>query len=161
GVAEVAVSGWPERGRVEWSATRDGRDLSWWADLRQGFSQRAQVSGTGKTRLGEVIDWAVAGGAKPDGADPDLYADDIHARLALRGTRVQSLLQLAGANRTAEGELLGGFTVKGAATHPVVSGGANWVGAQLGQVQIPGAYVSLVPRKGGLPGYDADLEVQF
>lgn len=158
GVAEVDVPGWAERGRVEFATRRDGDAMTWWADGREGFAARALFDGGGKTRIGDVIAWALGSGPEPDFDDWTMFLDEMTAKIALLGTPVSSLMAMSGASVDATGELVGGFVVRGSPVTPTISGAINWIDATVADVPIEGAYFDLVAVDGG---YTTNLSLAF
>jgi len=158
GVAEFDIEGWGAPGRVEFDAVRDGPSLSFWADLREGFKQRANLGGGGATRFGEVWTWAVEGGDEPDFEDYTLFLDDMFVSGVLLGVPLDSLLALAETELDVEGELVGGVSVSGSPVQPVVEGGVHLLDPAFAGEQAEGAYLSLSPAE---QGYDLDAELTF
>jgi hypothetical protein len=158
GVAEMDVKGWSERGRLEFDLVQADGKLSFWADAREGFSTRGEISGTGTSRVDEVLAWAVSHGPEPDFEDWTLYIDDLKTKVALLGTPVESLLLAAGIDVASRGELLGGFVIQGSPMRPQIVGGVTWTDASLGNVELTGAYLGLTPLA---PGYELDFSMEF
>lgn len=158
-VLEIEVPGWEERGRVELAVDRVGEDMIYWADLRQGFAQRGRIEGSSKTRLGEVFRYVIAGeGVEPDYADYTLFADDLDVKLAALGLPLQSLVALAGYAIQADGDLLGGVRVTGGLKNPVIAGGFNVSGGNVGGVEMTGALFTLLPS---VDGFEVDARLDF
>lgn len=158
GVAELHVNGWVDPGRVEFDLVREGSSLSFWADLREGFSQRANLGGGGLTRFGEVWSWAVEGGEQPDMEDYTLWLDTMFVSGVLLGVPTRSLAAYAELGLALDGELVGGVSVSGSPMQPVVEGGLHWLDARVGTTKFDGAYLSLTPEG---EGYQLDSQLTF
>jgi hypothetical protein len=150
GVTELAVKGLGDRGRVEFDVDRSGDTLAIATDLREGFESRATIDGTCRTRLGEVIAWALGSGIEPHWDDWTLYADDLNVRVASLGTPIGTVLALADYPLDASGSLLGGALITGSPMTPTITGGLNSPDMRLGPVQLSGAYLALVPTDAGM-----------
>jgi len=158
GVAELDVPEWSVPGRMEFDVVRDGESLSFWADLREGFAQRANLGGGGSTRFGEVWTWAVEGGEEPDFEDTTLFLDNMFVSGVLLGVPVESLAALAGADLDMAGELVGGLSVSGSPVTPTVEGGLHLINPSFAGEKADGAYVSVTPVE---QGYALDAQLTF
>ncbi|HHO51051.1 MAG TPA: hypothetical protein ENK18_09320 [Deltaproteobacteria bacterium] len=148
GVMEADVEGLPQ-GRVEFDLRREADDLWLRSDVRQGLQQRAMIDGTAQTRLGEVIAWALDRGPEPELYDPELYADALEIDTTLLGVPLAGLASLLSSPVSAEGEIVGGISVTGSPTEPVVEGGLSLLEARIGGRVLDGAYASVVPSERG------------
>lgn len=157
-VAELAVPGWTDPGRIELEMLREGGSLDAFAALREGFTRRATLGGAGETRLGEVFTWALDGGEAPDLADPTLYLDQMVVSTVLLGVPVRSLMRAAGVSLPLEGEFVGGVTLFGSPWAPELEGGLHWLDGRIGRIPVEGAYFSVVPGDQGLV---VDLDLTF
>ena len=158
GLAEFVIDGWSAPGRVEFDLLREGESVSFWADLREGFAQRANVGGGGSTRFGEIWTWAVEGGEEPDFEDYTLFLDNMFVSGVLLGIPVDSLVALAGTDLDVQGEVVGGLSVSGSPVSPVVEGGMHLIDPVFAGEKAEGAYASLTPAE---QGYTLDAQVSF
>lgn len=158
GVAEIDVSGWPERARLEFDLQRDGPSVYGWADVREGFLQRVNLGGRGATRMGEVFAAAVAGEELPDTGDLALWIDDLFLNAALISLPAHSVGSALGAPVELGGELVGGFAISGPVFAPVVEGGAHWLQGSIAGEPLNVGVLSVSPRAAG---YRVDAQVAF
>lgn len=149
GVVETEVDSWGEPGRVEFELQRHGGALSLRSDVRQGLARRAMIDGTAQTRLGEVLAWAVGQGPEPDLSTPELYADALQIDTTLLGIPLASLAALGGWPVEAEGDLVGGISLRGSPVEPILEGGVSLIGARIEGTVIDGATASVVPSGRG------------
>jgi hypothetical protein len=158
GVTEVDVHGWSEPGRTEFYLTRSGETLDAWTDVREGLASRAQISGIGTTRMGEVIAWALGEGPEVDLGDYEMWADNLAASAVLLGIPARSLAAVVDLPLALSGDLVGGVSLSGSPYRPEVEGGVHWLDAQVGAQTLDGAYASVVP---GPQGYLLDTSLTF
>ncbi len=155
GVVETPVDGWQDAGRVEVDVQRSGEDIAAWADLREGLEDRTHVVGGGTTRLGELFTALFAGEELPDTGDLELYVDNMAVSAVLAGLPAESLVRASDLGVDAKGELVGGFTASGSPWTPELSGGVHWFDASVGNEELEGAYLTLVPHD---PDGDGDSD---
>lgn len=158
GVAEVAVRNWADPARVEFDLRREDEDLVFWADLREGLKQRGNLSGSGVTRLGEVIAWAVGDGPEPDLEDQELWIDEMLVNGVLLGMPAEHVVAATGLDLVLAGEIVGGFTIYGSPYTPQIEGGLHWLEGTLGRIDLEGAYASVTPLE---EGYALDIQLDF
>lgn len=158
GITELTVRGWDRPGRVEFDVLREGSALSFWADVREGYAQRANLGGGGLTRFGEVWTWALEGGEQPPTDDLTLWLDSMFVSGVLLGVPLRSLAAFAELGVPLDGELVGGVSVSGSPVQPVVEGGIHWIDPRVGATRFDGAYASIAPTDGG---YALDSQVSF
>lgn len=143
GVAELAAAGWSRPARVEWSVTRQGESLVYWADVFEGFDRRGSLKGTANTRAEEVFAWALADGPEPAWEDYDLYATALDGEMNLREVPASSLLSLMGSPMDVEGSVGGELSVAGSASRPVAQAHLRWLGGRIGEAELDRASLDL------------------
>ena len=113
------IDGLNEQGRVELELTRVGRRLTAGVEVFEGFRPLATVDGTGRTRLSEIMTWAVLGGEPVALDDLSTYVDDVDLLLALDAFPFGTALSLAGLpTESAAGHLGGYLDLSGAVLSP-------------------------------------------
>src|SRR5690606_11185232 len=137
---------------------RDGEDLVFWADIREGMEQRASVTGTGATRIDAAIRWALGEGPRPDLEDAELWLDDMVVNGILLGVPASTIARMLDVDVAVTGELVGGFSLTGSPYEPVVEGGLHLLDGPLGTEELEGAWASVVP---GEDAYDVELVLDF
>lgn len=158
GVVELDVPGWGQRGRVELIASRDGRELAGWWQLREGLTLLSDGRLRASTQLDRVIGHLLGLG-EVDVGDPDLYATDLVASQAFRGLPVERVLAAVGVEQPVAGDLWGAATVGGTARRPEVAADLRLEEGRLGRVALPEATLALT-READRLGVDFDLEVE-
>ncbi len=152
GVVEAAVAGLQHRGRAEFDLHRQAGLLDAQVDLFDGYDTLVEADGTAKTRLGEVMDWLLAGAPKPDFTDLSLFASDLDVSSWLDHIPVQTVRALAGVDLDISGDLDGHVGVRGSPRTPTLD--VN-VDAQLFAGGTPAdVHVGLAPAA---LGYDLDF----
>jgi hypothetical protein len=149
GVAEVDVPGLPEDARVELRSVRKDTSVSLWANVREGYELRAEVNGTGETRVGEVFAWALGEAEKPDLADYKLYVGDVRGGVGLTGMPVESLVATLGLPLDLGGVATGAVTVSGPASRPVIIADLSVAEGRMGTLPTETMTLELNPIEAG------------
>lgn len=158
GVAELPSEASFEPTRFEVDLRRDGGELVFWADIREGMDQRASITGTGSTRVDEVIRWVLGEGPRPDLEDAELWLDDMVVNGILLGVPAATVARMLDADVAVTGDLVGGFSITGSPYEPRIEGGLHLLDGSLGDERLEGAWVSIVPDE---LAYDVELVLDF
>lgn len=136
GVGDLRVPGLGERGRVELDVLRQAGELTVRADLLEGLAPLLRLDGTARTRLGEVIAWALEGGPEPELSDVNLFVDGLNLNLDLMDVPSETWQGLAGLELGIDGPIAGEVKVRGAPMTPLIDASlrADWV---IGEQELP------------------------
>src|SRR5690606_10328639 len=133
GVAELLAETSYEPTRFEVDIRRDGGDLVFWADIREGPEQRASITGSGATRVDAAIRWALGEGPRPDLENAELWIDDMIVNGILLGVPAATVARMLDADVAVSGELVGGFSITGSPYEPRLEGGLHLLDGSLGE----------------------------
>lgn len=167
GLVQVRATGLPDTIRAELLAHRQGEDVSFHTDVREGMRRIASVEGRGRTGAGEVLSWALAGGPEPDLTNPEQYLTNLYVGVDLDRVPIERAVSVLGLPVDLAGELSGLALVSGSPLRPTVGADLRVDGLRVGEVEADQAVVTLAPMgaaydlyvHAGFPEQDGGLNV--
>jgi hypothetical protein len=138
--------------RLELDAERVASRLDVTADVYRGFQPVLMLTGSARTRIGEIMGWLLGGEPTPDWDDPSLYVEDVALTAELDELPVELIRDLAGLGLDVGGALSGAITLSGDPVRPTLHADVHGP-LSLGEAN---ADLALVVGSADL-GYDLDL----
>ncbi len=133
---------------------RAGSDLRVRGGVDADLARRVRVEGSTRTRLSDVLGWALQEGPEPDLSAPSTWVTDLELNVIPLGVP----LSMLGAPEEVGGSLAGGLQVSGGIDDLDVAGGLQWVGGRLGAVPLQLGFFGLVPAE---DGYELSVMLGF
>lgn len=155
-VAELPLEGLDAPLRVETFVDYSDRDTVASVNLLEGLVRRSELRASGRTRLDEVLDWALVEGEEPDFEDLDLWLSSLTGGLSLHGLPLDRLATLAGSSVEVEGSLWGDVALAGSLSQPRPSAQLRVEEGRLGGVDLTHAVLDLLSDD---QGYTLGLDV--
>lgn len=131
--------------RADLDLARAGSELRLYGSLEADMARQLQVDGTARTGLSDVLQWALAGGAKPDLEAPSTWVTDLELSVVPLGVP----LEVLGAPEQLGGRVAGGLQISGSVDDLQVAGGLQWLEGRIGTVELNLGFFGLVPTEGG------------